>query len=169
MINANNDRTKFVEALSWMGAPPYPMLFYAVCDQATEGIVEIVRPLWPADSEIDFFRLAEDWPFEIALVEINAPVLPDDLDRRVRMTLETVAHKASTATCFMFEGGFGDYRQLFDPEQQRSTYGVCLESSPAIVCTRDNERESLELANELKRAKGWLLKKYLGDKNIVSS
>ncbi len=161
MINTNNERTEFIEALAWMGAPPYPLLFYAVCERATVEVAEEVKSFWPEDADIDFFCLADDWPFEIALVEISLSELSDDLDNRIKNTLEAVASTRSTATCFMFEGGFGDYQQLFDSNQQRSTYGLCLGNSRALVCTKDCERESHELADRLAGAKAWLLERYL--------
>jgi len=160
MAESNGSRTDFVEALSWMGAPPYTLLFYAVCNHATKVIIDEVRVHWDNKTHYDFFRLADDWPFEVALVEIAIPEIPEDLDTSLLATLEVVARKLSTATFFMFEGGFCDYRRIFDLELQGSIYGLCVENAPAIVCTIDQDRKSQALADEIMRAKLWLINKY---------
>lgn len=165
MANWNDERTGFIEAISWMGAPPYPLLFYTVCDSADEDIVDDIRNFWPVDADIDFLCLADNWPFEIALVEIGLVELGPDVDSRVRNTLESIASKRSTATCFMFEGGFADYQQLFNPQQQRSTFGICLKDTPAFVCTKDSERQSGVLIERLEQARIWLHEMYFQGQN----
>lgn len=154
------EREKFVRAISWMGVPPYPLLFYLICKQADRKVIEEIRPCWPVDAEYHFFELADDWPFEVALIEIHLNELDDQLDIRIKKSLELMAKSQNTAAFCMFEGGFADYRYIFSLALQNHHYGLCIDGSEAFVCTIDEKRESIGFSEVLSAARSWLLRKF---------
>lgn len=160
MFDADDGRSGFVKSLSWMGPPPYPLGIYVVCVHAMESLFDEIKAFWPPNAEFFFFRLADDWPFEIAFFEIRLQELTRSLDDNIKLALESVVTMHNTPAVFMFAGAFNDYRHLFKAEQQSHVFGLCVPDRPAIVCTRDAERHSLKLAEELRRARTWLVENY---------
>ena len=161
MPNDHDNRGGFVEALSWMGSPPFPLQLYVICSHANELLGETFAVYWPDLTDFVFFRLCgDDWPFEIALFEIRVQQLDSSVDDCIMRTLDSVVTRLATACVFMFEGAFYNYHSLFTPDCQSSVFGLCVPQLPPLVCTIDEERKSQRLADYLRLARSWLVEKY---------
>jgi hypothetical protein len=172
MIDNDHRRRDFVEALSWMGAPPFRLLLYVVRSRSNESLEEglkihwsecttKIQVHWPKCTKYVVFRLVDDdWPFEIALVEIELQQIDNTVDINISRTLQTLVAEFNTACMFMFEGGFYDYHDLFKPECQSHVFGLSIPNILPLVCTVDEERNSPKLAEYLGLARAWLIGKY---------